>query len=109
MTKHKLCKGMVLGALVGGSVMLFDKGTRRYVTGKTRSAGTSCKKFVAHPSAAVHSVRMNYESFAQCINKGIDDVLTILNKAEEALNKLSEIEKDVSQKLEAVDDSKEAS
>ncbi|UOQ92519.1 YtxH domain-containing protein [Halobacillus shinanisalinarum] len=109
MTQHKLCKGMFIGALVGGAIMLFDKGTRRYVTSKTRRAGASCKKFAAHPSEAVHSLRMNYESLAHCITNGIDDVLMILNKAEEALHKLSDIEKDVSKQLEAVDDPKKAS
>ncbi|MCP3029071.1 YtxH domain-containing protein [Halobacillus sp. A5] len=109
MGETKLLKGIAAGALIGGAVMLFDKNTRQYVMNKSKGAGVSCQNYLQQPSEAIHAVRLSYESFSKKLNKGIDDILVLLNKAEEALNKIGEMDEKVNNKLESVDNSKEAS
>lgn len=109
MGQNKLWKGILIGAVVGGVVALVDKDTRTLVGEKTRSAGTKCQGYVKHPSEAIHNLRVSYESFSSQINKGVEDLLELLQKAESMLNTVGEINQEVKQQLKAVDDSKEAS
>jgi gas vesicle protein len=109
MGQSKLWKGVFAGAVIGGALMLLDRDTREYVGSKSRSVGSSCKGYVTHPSEAIHSIRVNYEYLSSRINKSIEDLIEILNKAEEMLNRVGEINQEVEQQLKAVDDPKEAS
>ncbi|MFC7322845.1 YtxH domain-containing protein [Halobacillus campisalis] len=109
MAESNLLKGVLAGAVIGGALMLLDKETRSYVVTKTKGASTSCRSYVNQPSEAIHSVRVNYETFSQKLNKGIDELLVLLKKTEEALNKIGEMDEKVNNKLESVDNSKEAS
>ncbi|WP_226584923.1 YtxH domain-containing protein [Halobacillus litoralis] len=109
MGQQKLWKGLVIGAVIGGVAALLDKDTRSYVGEKSRLAGSKCQGYVKHPSEAIHTLRVNYESFSNQVNKGVEDLLELLQKAESMLNRVGEINQEVKQQLEAVDDSKEAS
>ncbi|MYL50927.1 YtxH domain-containing protein [Halobacillus litoralis] len=109
MGQSKLWKGVLLGALVGGVAALLDKETRQYVGEKSRTTGAKCQSYMKHPSEAIHKVRVNYESFSAQVNKGVEDLLELLDKAESMLNKVGEINQEVKEQLRAVDDSKEAS
>lgn len=109
MGQHKLWKGVFIGAVVGGAIMLIDRDTRKYVGEKSQTTGSACKNYMKHPSEAIHNLRVNYEYLSNRINKGVEDLLEILNKAEEMVNKVGEINQEVEQQLKAVDNSKEAS
>ncbi|MFC7061899.1 YtxH domain-containing protein [Halobacillus seohaensis] len=109
MAEKKLLKGVITGAVIGGMIMLFDKSTRQYVVTNSKSVRTTCRDFVNQPSEAIHAFRVNYEIFSQWLNKGIDEILVILKKTEDALNKIGEVDEKVNNKLESVDNSKEAS
>ncbi|WP_101846125.1 hypothetical protein [Halobacillus sp. Marseille-P3879] len=109
MAENKLLKGIVAGALIGGAVMLCDKNTRRYVTGKSKNAAVCCRSYIDQPSEAIHEIRVSYESFSNKLNNGIDNLLVLLKKTEEALTKIGELDEKVNNKLESVDNSKEAS
>ncbi|MCA0971927.1 YtxH domain-containing protein [Halobacillus litoralis] len=108
MGEQKLWKGVLVGAAIGGALMLLDKDTRKYVGEKSRSAGTKCSGYIQHPSEAVHALRMNYEYVSKQVNKGVEELLAILNKAEELIDKIGQINQEVEDQLKAVD-SKEAS
>ncbi|MBN9655743.1 YtxH domain-containing protein [Halobacillus sp. GSS1] len=109
MGQSKLWKGVLVGALVGGIAALMDRDTRQYVGEKSRATGSKCQSFVKQPSEAIHRVRVNYEAFSAQVNKGVEDLLELLDKAESMLNKVGEINQEVKEQLRAVDDSKEAS
>ncbi|MBH0231220.1 YtxH domain-containing protein [Halobacillus yeomjeoni] len=109
MGQQKLLKGVLLGAFVGGAMMLLDKDTREYVGEKSKNAGSACKGYMQHPHEAIHSLRVNYEYLSNRINNGIEDLLQLLDKAEQMLNKVGEINQEVEQKLKKAEDSKEAS
>ncbi|QAS51947.1 YtxH domain-containing protein [Halobacillus litoralis] len=109
MGQQNLWKGVLLGAAIGGAIALIDQDTRRYVGEKSRNAGATCQGYVKHPSEAIHSLRVCYDSFSTQLNKGVEDLLELLQKAESMLNKVGEINQEVKQQLEAVDDPKEAS
>ncbi|UOQ43846.1 YtxH domain-containing protein [Halobacillus salinarum] len=109
MGQQKLWTGMVVGALIGGTAMLFDRETREYVMNKSCTTGRACRDFAKHPSELIHSVRLNYEELSQKFNEGADTLLRTLNKLEEILNKVSDIDKEVEKQLRAVDGSQEAS
>jgi|GEM_PF-1885333 len=109
MGQQKLWKGVWIGALIGGALVLIDKDTRQYVSVRSREAGTKYKGYVTNPSDAIHTVRVNYEQFSKRVSKGLEDLIEILNKAEDILNRVGEINQEVEQQLKAVDDPKEAS
>ncbi|CDQ20470.1 hypothetical protein SAMN05192559_105268 [Halobacillus karajensis] len=104
MGQSKLWKGVLLGAVVGAIVALMDKDTRKYVGEKSRSTGARCQSYMKHPSEAIHNLRVNYESFSTQLNKGVVDLLELLDKAESMLNKVGEINQEVKEQLKAVDD-----
>ncbi|WP_079479280.1 hypothetical protein [Halobacillus salinus] len=108
MGQQKLWKGMLIGAAVGGGLMLLDKDTRSYVGQRGRSAGSTCKGYIKQPSQAIHSLRVNYEYVSKQLNKGVEELLELLSKLEDMLNKVGEINKEVENQLKSVD-SKEAS
>lgn len=109
MKETKLWQGVVLGAVAGAAIMMFDRDTRSYVGEKSRLAGSTCKSYVTHPSEAVHTLRVKYEYMSTQLNKTLEDLLDILNKTEEVLNKVGKINQEVGKQLESADDSKEAS
>ncbi|MFG6149818.1 YtxH domain-containing protein [Halobacillus sp. B23F22_1] len=109
MAENKLITGIVTGALIGGAIVLFDKNTRQYVMSKSKGAGNCCRNYIEQPSEAIHDLRLSYESFSKKLNNGIDEILVLLKKAEDALNKIGEMDEKVNNKLESVDNSKEAS
>lgn len=109
MGQSKLLKGVFLGAVIGGAIALVDKDTREYVGDKSRKTGRKCQGYIQHPSEAIHSLRVSYDSFSSQISKGVEELLELLQKAESMLNKVGEINQEVKQQLEAVDGPKEAS
>jgi gas vesicle protein len=109
MGQSKLVKGVLAGAAIGGVLMLLDKETRGYMGEKSRAAGTKCKGYMTQPSELIHSVRINYEYMSKQLNKGVEDLLEILRKTEEILNKVGEINQEVEKQLKAADKPKEAS
>ncbi|MYL21305.1 YtxH domain-containing protein [Halobacillus litoralis] len=104
-----LWKGILIGAAAGAAAALIDKDTRTMVGQKSKAAGSKCREIAASPSEAVHSLRLSYESFSKQLNKGVEDLLELLDKAESMLNKVGEINQEVKDQLRAADNSDNAS
>ncbi|RWZ58156.1 YtxH domain-containing protein [Halobacillus fulvus] len=109
MMAKKLCTGMLIGAAVGGALMMLDRDTRQATGEKSKAALTTCKGYIAEPSQAVHQLRLNYEYLSKQLNKGVEDLLKLLNKAEDIINRVGEINQEVEQQIRAIDTSEDAS
>ncbi|MFD1020769.1 YtxH domain-containing protein [Thalassobacillus hwangdonensis] len=92
MSEHKLWKSMLIGAAVGGVFALLDQGTRNHVVSGAKRAGGSARNFTQHPSEAVRAFRLQYEQFGSRLAEGAQDILEALEKLEDILEKVSEID-----------------
>ncbi len=106
---NKLIKGVAAGAIIGGALMMLDRETRQYVTGRSKTCVSSCRNVAQHPSEAIYTLRTKYESFSDKLNSGIDQAIELLNKVESALNKIGEVDEAVNNQFRSANNSKEAS
>lgn len=109
MEEHKFWKGVVIGAVIGGAVTLLDKDTRNYVWGSTKQAGRSAKSYSSNPSEAIRQLRLQYNQLTNRLADGAKDILEVLNKVEELLDKVSEWEKEVEKDVEKIADQRDVS
>jgi methyl-accepting chemotaxis protein len=83
MGKTKLLQGMLLGALAGGALSLFDKETRRTVLETSRKTAGSAAYYIKNPSKAAESVKQTASSIRTTIEQVTEDVTFITEKVEE--------------------------
>ncbi|MCP1156952.1 YtxH domain-containing protein [Bacillus infantis] len=83
MGKTKLLQGMLLGAIAGGALSLFDKETRRAVLETSRKTAGSAAYYIKNPSKAVESVKQTAGSIRTTIEQVTEDVAFITEKVEE--------------------------
>lgn len=88
MGKNKLCRGIMIGAIVGGIVALFDKDARDYAKGKMTDTSTKTKYFLNHPSEAIHNVRMTVDQLNRDLAKGVESTVNALEQVETTLDKV---------------------
>ncbi|WP_181350938.1 YtxH domain-containing protein [Thalassobacillus sp. CUG 92003] len=109
MGKQNLCKGMLIGAIVGGAATLLDHDTRQYVKTKSQSARVACRSYAVQPSLAIHHLRQNYDDVISRLSSGAEDALGALNKLEELLDKVSELDNQVDQEVKKIDEQQNVS
>ncbi|GGD04670.1 hypothetical protein GCM10007216_39110 [Thalassobacillus devorans] len=109
MNEHKFWKGVMIGAVIGGAVTLLDKETREYVFSSTKRAGVSVKSYTSNPSEAIRELRLKYNQLTNRVADGAKDILEVLNKVEELLDKVSEWEKEVEKDVEKLIDHRDVS
>ncbi|WP_085505487.1 hypothetical protein [Thalassobacillus devorans] len=109
MKEHKFWKGVMIGAVIGGAVTLLDKETREYVFNSTKQAGVSAKSYTSNPSEAIRELRLKYNQLTNRVADGAKDILEVLNKVEELLDKVSEWEKEVEKDVEKLTDHRDVS
>ena len=89
MGKNKLIRGILIGAVVGGVVALFDKDARAYAKKKAVDTSTTTKYFLKNPSEAIHNVRMTVDRLNRDLTKGVESTVNALEQVEETLEKLT--------------------
>lgn len=99
--RNKLVEGMVIGAIIGGAVSLFDKETRSSVIQGSKKLKDKTKTLIQHSELVTDTVKEKYETIRTTIEQVSEDVSFVAGKVE----KLKET---TPQAMEIVNDTKEA-
>ena len=99
--RNKLVEGIVIGAIIGGAVSLFDKETRSSVIQGSKKLKDKTTNLIQHPELVTDTVREKYETIRTTIEQVSEDVSFVAGKVE----KLKETTPQV---MEIVNDTKEA-
>ncbi|MCM3186178.1 YtxH domain-containing protein [Priestia megaterium] len=99
--RNKLVEGIVIGAIIGGAVSLFDKETRSSVIQGSKKLKDKTTTIIQHPELVTDTVKETYETIRTTIEQVSEDVSFVAGKVE----KLKETTPQV---MEIVNDTKEA-
>ena len=99
--RNKLVEGIVIGAIIGGAVSLFDKETRSSVIQGSKKLKDKTTTLIQHPELVTDTVKEKYETIRTTIEQVSEDVSFLAGKVE----KLKETTPQV---MEIVNDTKEA-
>ncbi|MGF9892839.1 YtxH domain-containing protein [Priestia megaterium] len=99
--RNKLVEGIVIGAIIGGAVSLFDKETRSSVLQGSKKLKDKTTTLIQHPELVTDTVKEKYETIRTTIQQVSEDVSFVAGKVE----KLKETTPQV---MEIVNDTKEA-
>ncbi|KRD92803.1 hypothetical protein [Priestia megaterium] len=99
--RNKLVEGIVIGAIIGGTVSLFDKETRSSVIQGSKKLKDKTITLIQHPELVTDTVKEKYETIRTTIEQVSEDVSFVAGKVE----KLKETTPQV---MEIVNDTKEA-
>jgi gas vesicle protein len=99
--RNKLVEGIVIGAIIGGAVSLFDKETRSSVIQGSKKLKDKTITLIQHPERVTDTVKEKYETIRTTIEQVSEDVSFVAGKVE----KLKETTPQV---MEIVNDTKEA-
>ncbi|WP_079708793.1 YtxH domain-containing protein [Paraliobacillus ryukyuensis] len=72
MGKNLLVKGMILGALAGGALTLFDHDTRKEVKYKVKKINSRTTYYFRHPSDFVAEVRNQYQAASTMMTRQLN-------------------------------------
>ncbi|MFD2629396.1 YtxH domain-containing protein [Oceanobacillus kapialis] len=87
MGNRKLVFGVLIGALVGGAITLFDRETRHYSRMKLASFKSGTQSVLHNPSDAVRKVRVAFDTFNQNFSSGAQSTINALEQVETTLKK----------------------
>ncbi|CDO04431.1 penicillin-binding protein [Oceanobacillus picturae] len=87
MGNRKLIVGVLIGAIVGGAVTLFDRETRNYSRMKLSNMKYSSQSVLKNPSEAVRNIRKTFDTFNQNFTSGVESTITALEQVETTLEK----------------------
>ncbi|WP_129705871.1 YtxH domain-containing protein [Priestia megaterium] len=99
--RNKLVEGIIIGAIIGGAVSLFDKETRSSVIQGSKKLKDKTTTLIQHPELVTDTVKEKYETIRTTIEQVSEDVSFVAGKVE----KLKETTPQV---MEIVNDTKEA-
>lgn len=80
---NKFWKGVLLGALAGGALTLFDRETREAVASGCRRTGKKVCYYVKHPDEAARMVSESTKKIRSTIAEVEEDISFITEKVEE--------------------------
>lgn len=89
MGRKKLCRGIIIGAIVGGIVALFDKDARDYAKQTAQDTSSKTKYFLKNPSEAIHNVRVTVDQLNQDFVKGVENTVNALEQVENTIDKFT--------------------
>ncbi|WP_338471780.1 YtxH domain-containing protein [Niallia sp. XMNu-256] len=83
MSKSKFWKGVLLGALAGGALSLFDRETRKVVVGNCQKTTDKITYYARHPQEAVDQLKESTSKIRQTIEEVGEEVSFIAEKIDE--------------------------
>lgn len=83
MGTKKLAKGMVIGALVGGAITLFDRETRKDVIRAGKTVGNKVLHVISNPGKTWHGLQEKVNEFQSAYRELNEDIRLIMEKAQE--------------------------
>lgn len=88
MGKRKLLIGVIVGAVVGGLITLFDRGARTYTKSKLRTVKSNSSYVLKNPSEAVHQLQSAFDTFSGKFTNGAESAINILDQVQNTLGKV---------------------
>lgn len=89
MQNNKMAIGVLIGALVGGLITLFDKKTRTATKTQCKNAKNKTNYYVKHPSEAIKNARIACNQFNDTFNKSADSAINALEQVETTIDQLT--------------------
>lgn len=102
MQNNKMVMGVLIGALVGGLVALFDKETRTTTKSQCKNAKDKTNYYVKHPSEAIRNARVACNQFNDKFNSSADSAISALEQVETTIDRLTNKEENL-EKIESVE------
>lgn len=89
MKNNKMVIGVLVGALVGGLITLFDRDTRSTTKAQCKNAKNKTYYYLKHPSEAVKNARVACNDFNNTFNKSADSAINALEQVETTIDQLT--------------------
>ncbi|WP_163971007.1 YtxH domain-containing protein [Oceanobacillus halotolerans] len=89
MGKRKLMVGVVLGAILGGIVALFDREARQYSKHQLTVLKDKTTNSVKHPSETVHNLKVSFDKLNKSFTNNAENAINALEQVEQTLDKFT--------------------
>lgn len=89
MNKRNICTGMLVGAIVGGLVSLFNQDTRHYAKNKLNETKDSSKYYLKNPSESIQKTREQLKKWNNILNENVEGATNALEQVEDTIRKIS--------------------
>lgn len=97
MKKSLLCKGMFIGACVGGLLTLLDRNTRTETVRQVKNAKSKVQSYVKHPASVIMDCYQGYESLSNVVTNSLDLTIDLVTSFQSILKEVEQkIDSDVS-------------
>lgn len=83
MGSNKFWKGVLMGALAGGAISLFDKDTRHSVMEGLKKGTKEVSYYISHPSETADKLREKTQQLRTTVEQVSEDVSFIAEKVDE--------------------------
>ncbi|WP_078549908.1 YtxH domain-containing protein [Litchfieldia alkalitelluris] len=83
MARNKMVEGMLLGAVVGAAISLFDRETREQVVNGTIKAGEKAAHLIKHPGQVASEMKENIHQVRTTLEQVSEDIRFITGKVSE--------------------------
>lgn len=83
MGKSKFISGMIIGAIAGGAISLFDRATRNSVLAGCKKTTSDVTSMIKHPKEAIEKVKTMTSNMRTTMEQVSEDVTFIAQKVEE--------------------------
>lgn len=87
MGKKKFYTSVIVGAVVGGLVALFDDDAKRYVKTSLQKTGNSFRSYVKDPIDAIEQMKECAEAVKRTVDENVSGTLSTLETIESSLSK----------------------
>ena len=88
MGKKTLLSSIVIGAVVGGAVSLFNKETRQYVSELTERSADQASYYVKNPNEAIGTLKGTIRDVTETIDSNMDGAINTLDQVGSTLGKV---------------------
>lgn len=81
--ENKLLTGILVGALVGAAVSLFDKQTRQDVIASSQKVSSKMKEYIEQPSTFTKEVKQKIDDVKDTVHEVSEDLAFLNDKVNE--------------------------
>ncbi|MCU9614513.1 YtxH domain-containing protein [Caldibacillus lycopersici] len=83
MGESKFVKGVLIGAVIGGTLSLLDKDTRKNILEKGKAVGGKLKTYIQDPKETIHNMQVKLQDVKNTYQTMNQDLQFVVHKAAE--------------------------
>lgn len=87
MGKKKFYTGVIVGALLGGFITLFDEDAKQYVKKSIKKSGETLRSYTKNPTEAIERAKRCASTVQKTVDDNVSGALHTLETIESSLNK----------------------